>query len=193
MTYDGRMTISDPNLVAELDDMPDGYRAFIVADHDAQCPDWEGIGYVYRIDFASARGDQTMITGDATDTAPDVSVLRKAWDRYRDWETVARFARIYLDAVSVDTLDRREYTAVAVVTRTQATAWGNPPAAWPNLARQALRVYEQWADGNVYSVIVTHAETGAEESLSDVYDDSADWQYCREVAAELIAAIGARS
>lgn len=188
MTYDGTITMSDPGLVHEFDDMPTGFKAYVVVDPDAQCPDWDGLGYVYRIDHGGARYDDVAIAGDYGDNGADVGPVREAWDRFGDWELVARYLRMFHNAVSVSVLNRRDYNAVAVVTRTHAETWGCDPIAWPTLADNALAVYEQWADGNVYGVIVVDTVAGEEYALWDVYDDAHDYAYCRTVADELMPA-----
>lgn len=190
MSYDGTVTIPDPYLVAVLDDMPDGIRAYVRTDLDASAPDWDGIGYVYRIGHGGARADDMIVTGDGHETAPmPVGTVRAAWDRYRDWTLVGRYLRAFHDVVSFDWADSadRDGTLVACVTRSHVAWWGVMPSGVADLARDALDIVGAWYDGSVYVVTVVDTTTGAERSLCDVYDSSPDGRYLREVARDLVA------
>lgn len=187
--YDGTITEPDPYLVTTFA-LDDQTTAYVVQDTDADAPNWDGIGYVYAVSNDHERYDSLVIAGDAQDSSPlPVSVTRDAWDRFRDWDVVARYLRMFHDAVSVDyssSLDRGA-TIVAVVTRTQADAWGCSDR--DELAGDALDVYRQYVEGNVYGVIVVNTVTGDEDSLWNVYDSSPNLDYCHTVAQD-IAPIG---
>jgi hypothetical protein len=167
--YDGTVTLDDPNLVdtIELDDQT---TAYILRDVDAQCPDWEGIGFVYRLDYDHARYDSLMIPGDAGDEPVDAYDLRQAWDHFKDHELVARYLRIWHDAIDVDysTMIHRDANVYAVVTRSQARAWGREDMP-EGLAAEALETYRRWAEGETFGIIVVNTITGEEMSLWDVY------------------------
>lgn len=185
--YDGMIHQQDPNLITsfELDEQT---TAYVVRDVDAPAPDWDGIGYVVRIDLDHERYDCLAIAGDYGDEPLDVAALRQAWDRFRDHELVARYLRAFHDAVSVDysTSILRDANVYAVVTRLQAAAWGVDLGLWGDLAGQGLEVYRQWVEGECVGIIVTNSETGAEESVWGVYGDEAYW----DTLARDIAPIG---
>jgi hypothetical protein len=129
------------------------------------------------------------------DTGDAVEALREAWARWRDHDTVERYARIYLGALAYDSNDdpRSESRVLGIVTRESLAAIGFTADETPDAAAilaAELDVYRQWADGEVYGVVVTREDNGAEDSLWSVYDDSNDYAYCREVASELVANLG---
>lgn len=189
--YDGTVTREDPNLV-ETFELDEQTTAYILADNDAELPDWDGIGYVYRVADDHPRYDDIAIAGDGGDSPEPVKTIRTAWDQFNDWDLVARYLRMFHGAMSVDYTSRRDYTALAVVTGEQAAAWGCPGDMTPDLAAQALETYRQWAEGEVYGVIVVNSETGEEESCWGIYDGSPNLDYCHTTAVD-IAPIGVAS
>jgi hypothetical protein len=96
------------------------------------------------------------------------------------------------DVVSVDYSTEPDSTTYSLVTRAEAEAWGCEPDMWDDLAGQALDTVRQWREGEVYGVIVVNTLTGAEDQLFDVYDSSANLDYCHMVAQD-IAPIGVAS
>lgn len=191
--YDGTITIADPSLVTELADMPDGYAGYVLRDDDAPAPDWDGIGYVFRIGYGS-RDDACLVSGDWGDASPmAVETVRAAWERFRDWDTVARYLRVFHDVVSFDWSSsiERDGTVVAAVTRAHVDAWGTTPDQTSRLAREALDVVEQWVDGCVYVVRVVDTTTGHDADMCGVYDGTPGREYVRSVAAELAAELAA--
>lgn len=189
--YDGTLTITDPQLVTELEEMPDGVRAYVLQDVDATAPDWDGIGYVYRIGYRS-RDDETIVSGDGSDRAPmPADVVRTAWDRWRDWDTVARYLRAFWDVVSFDydSSADRGATIVACVTAAHVDAWGTTPDQTPGLAREALEPVRAWLEGDVYGVRVVNVDTGADRDLWDVYDWTVGRESLRGIALELAAEV----
>jgi hypothetical protein len=192
MSWPETLTVPNPDFVDTLEPMPDGYSAAVVRDSDAQAPDWDGIGYVLYLGY-SYRDSSVLVSGDYEDTGAEdiLAAARELWDTHRDWSTVARLLRFH-GASSVDWSSGidRDGTVLAVVTRAQADAWGCPRASRRELASQALGLYRQWAEGEVYGVVVTRESDGETESLWGIYDDSAGQDYLRDVAHELAAELG---
>ena len=188
--YDGTVTLADPNLVEsfELDEQT---TAYVLRDYDAPAPDWDGIGYVYSLSYDHDRYDAVICAGDGSDSSPiPVDTLREAWDRFKDGELVARYFRMFHGAVSVDYSEGLDRNArvYAIVTRSQAEAWGTEDRA-DTLATEAIETVGAWFEGAVYGVIVVNSETGEEESVWGVYDSTPGLTYCRETAVD-IAPIG---
>lgn len=186
--YDGTLTVPDPDLIESWDvDGYDNVTAYLLRDTDAEPPEGDGIGYVFRISYDHPRYDDVAISGDYGDTgAPALlEAIRAAWDRFRDWQLLERYLRMWHDAVSVDTLSRGDYTAVAVVPREHSSAWGMSPDTLESLAADALEQYRAWADGEVYGVRVVNTATGANDALWRVYDASPGLTYARTVADDL--------
>jgi hypothetical protein len=98
---------------------------------------------------------------------------------------VERYARIYLDAVAYGSWDdpRSESRVLGIVTRETAASEQLPDPQGALAAE--LEVYRQWADGEVYGVIVVRESDGEENSLWSCYDDTGDFSYLRQVAEEL--------
>lgn len=185
MAYDGTITLEDPNLVETIE-LDEQTTAYVLRDVGAECPDWDGIGFVYQLSYDHARYDSLMIAGDYGDQPIDVETLRAAWRRFPDHELVARYLRMWHDAVSVDysTMIHRDAAVYAVVTYAQAQAWGVDDPSW--LAEQALETYRRWAEGEAYGVIVVNTITGEEERVWDVYDSSPGLDYCQMVARDIM-------
>lgn len=183
--YDGTVTSEDPNLVESFD-LDEQTKAFILHDYDAPAPDWDGIGYVYSLSYDHPRYDDVVIGGDYGDDPIPVDRLRDAWDRFGDGGLVARYLRMFYDAVSVDYSEglTREGRVYAVVTRAHAEAWGTEDRA-ATLASEALETVGAWYEGAVYGVIVVNTETGEEESLWGCYDTTPGLTYCRETAEDI--------
>ena len=189
--YDGTITITDPSLMTELADMPDGYAGYVLQDDDAPAPDWDGIGYVFRIGYGS-RDDACLVSGDAGDASPmAVETVRAAWQRFRDWDTVARYLRAFWDVVSFDydSSADRGATIVACVTAAHVDAWGTTPDQTSRLAREALEPVRAWLEGDVYGVRVVNVDTGADRDLWDVYDWTVGRESLRGIALELAAEV----
>lgn len=191
--YNGTVTHEDPNLVVSWD-LDEQTRAYILRDTDAPAPDWDGIGYVFRVYYRSSWGMDVLVSGDYGDTgARDVGdAIAAVWHESRDWEHGGRYLREFHDVVDYDydTSVDRDGTVVAAVTRDQATAWGLEDPA--GTAAGALDVYRQYAEGDVYGVIVVNTVTGDQDSLWEIYDSSPGLDYVRTVAAD-IAPIGVAS
>jgi hypothetical protein len=172
--YDGTITLDDPNLVETLE-LDDQTKAYILRDIDEGCPDWEGIGFVYQLAYVDHNGlyDSLEIAGDEGDTIIGADILRAAWERFKDHELVARYLRIWHDAADVDysTMIHRDANVYAVVTRSQAQAWGREDST-EGLAAEALETYRRWAEGEAFGVIVVNTITGDEESVWGVYGTS---------------------
>lgn len=176
MPYEGTVTFEDPNLLETIE-LDDQTKAYVLRDIGAECPDWEGIGYVYQLSNDHARYDSLMIAGDHGDSPISVDDIRAAWDKFRDHELVARYLRMWHDAISVDysTMIHRDANVYAAVTRSQAKAWGfDHPADWVGLASQAIETYRRWAEGEAYGLIVVNTVTGEEDSIWGVYATSVD-------------------
>jgi hypothetical protein len=188
--YDGTVTMSDPALVESFD-LDEQTTAYILHDYDAGAPDWEGLGFVYRLSYDHARYDDVVCAGDMGDEVIPMDRIRDAWDQYRDMELVARYLRAFHGAVSVDYSEglARDARVLAVVTGTQADAWGVERDSWPDLAGQALESVRPYFEGAVYGVVVVNTITGDEEAVWNVYDGTSDLSYCRETAED-IAPIG---
>jgi hypothetical protein len=176
MAYDGTITLDDPNLVETIE-LDEQTTAYILRDVDAECPDWEGIGFVYQLAYDHHNGlyDFVMCAGDEGDTIIGADILRAAWERFRDHELVARYLRMWHDAVDVDysTMIHRDANVYAVVTHAQAAAWGRDDST-EGLAAEALETYRRWAEGEAYGIIVTNTITGEEMSIWDVYGTPAE-------------------
>jgi hypothetical protein len=180
--YDGTLTIQDPNLVTDWD-VDEQTHAYVIRDVDAPAPDWDGIGSTYRQAYDHARYDDEI----TAEGGPGVDIIRQAWDHFRDSELTARYLRMFHGAVSVDYSESifRDSRVWAIVTRANVDDWGVPADAVASLAADALEIVRQWAEGEVYGVIVANTDTGAEESLWSVYDATPDLRYCHEVAEEI--------
>ena len=170
--YDGTLTQTrtDPALAWEIDEskMPEGFKGYVLRDFDAQEPDHDGQGYVIRVSDSHRRYDTMHV--DSGDAAPSFDI-REAFDRFgRDYDLIGRWLRMFHDVVSFDYLSRRDDIVFGVVTRQQADSWGCEPEYVEGAATDALETYRQWADGEVYGVIVVRQEDGAEGSLWGIYD-----------------------
>jgi hypothetical protein len=186
VTYNGTITLEDPNLVETIE-LDEQTKAYILRDIDADAPDWEGIGFVYRLDYDHERYDSLMIAGDYGDQPLGADILRAAWERFKDHELVARYLRAWHDAADVDysTMIQRDANVYAVVTHAQARAWGRDDST-EGLAAEALETYRAWAEGEAYGIIVTNTITGEEESVWGVYGTSDEL----EMAAREIMPVG---
>ena len=132
----------------------DGWRVRLEVDTDAQAPDWDGQGYVYRI--PSFNVDRIMVEHRdyGAPDAPDLSdILREHGSVADIADAVAQLP----DVVSVDHISTRGWQDDAflfVVTRERAESFGCPESDWDKLAGQAREAWTQWILGDVYGAIV---------------------------------------
>lgn len=184
--YDGTRIINDPMLLETItEDLPEGVVAYVLADDDpGDSPREWGVRVATIINENSRH----------IDIDEDVAGLTEARDHFTDEALMRR----YLAMFRPDVLYYDEYVS-----------WGRDGYGWGYITRDAwvehmghrpllegdeqlrevfdseVEEYRQWAEGEVYGVIVTHEESGQEASLWSIYDS--DGSYIREhVIPELI-------
>lgn len=186
--YDGTVTHADPNCI-ESWEMDNGMTGYMVYDHDNDSPrNWGREGACVILDRSHAES----LDGKDTDSRHDA--MRSALAHYgNNLDMVSRYLSIFHDAAAVDTTcathTRGGWTVYGMVTRAECESAGiDDPKGY---IRSELEIYRQYAEGEVYGVIVSDPETGQDRSLWGIYDD---WPYnyartevAKDLADELLA------
>lgn len=181
MTYTGTITMTDPMLVEEIE-VPEGYQAFVVYDQDASSDSPRGW----------AGNVATIINGNnrLNEIDTDDAGLREARGRFTEIgmrRYIAMFRpdiALYVDYWSAG----RENYGWGYVTTEALADQGLDATEAERCFYAEVEVYRQWAEGEVYGVIVNHEESGQEASLWGIYDDSGD--YIREeIVPDLISQV----
>lgn len=187
--YTGTITTGDPDLINSYD-IHNGLKVFYLYDRHAESPlnEWT-FGRYASVDYHGL-ADHLVGSG----TMPDG--LTEALSRW-SWRTqktlIERYLRMFHGAVAFATMVGNGASWVGVATAEDCERAGVKPAnAWDWLL-QELATYGQWADGEVYGVIVNDPATGSEASLWGCFDADDGLPYLASVAGDLAREIDAGS
>lgn len=196
MIYDGTTTTTDPYLIEELEDdwIPAGYRAFILMDDfDHESPRTWGSSVATLV--STSPGDQV------DDDVADLARMRERYAPHARWARGEMLAERYLSIFRPEILHYEDYWSVGrdqfgfgYVTRDGWEAAMGADYAGDmtpaDLFEQELETFRQWAEGEVYGVIVTHPESGEQASLWSIYDQYPYTYLKVDVVKELLHELG---
>lgn len=221
MTYTGTITVRDPLLVEEIEEgLPEGITAYIRYDdgtYGDSPRDWCNVATIINrndrlneIDADKAGLQEARDRWDWTDqpsffdyaTYSDTHINRVLHAVGRE-ALIERYIRIFRPDIAY----YRDYWAAG----RENYGWGyimaedwteglstsgrrlneSEVAACRITFDQEVETYRQWAEGEVYEVIVTNTETDSDAALCGVYDDYS-WTYIKgDVIPDLIAEVTA--
>ena len=185
------------------------YRVTLTNDEWADGPDGDGQGSTYSMStrrpslFAlvhKGAGPTGFGPGSPFHLA---EVMRNAWDRFQDIDTLERYLRMFHGVVGFDSFDTQDEKYVNVVTREDLTEWGfssledyRARADWDDPSHGNLTEWRAYAEGDVWSYAVERREhwtsdTGKTHDTWETVDSCGGFygrQYAEEAALEALGA-----